>query len=49
MNKDQIKGTVENVKGEVNEAVGRVRGNTKRRSRASPSKRRAKRAGIRAA
>lgn len=29
MNKDQVKGTVEKVKGKVNEAIGRTTGNTK--------------------
>jgi len=29
MNKDQVKGTAEKVKGKVNEAVGRTTGNTK--------------------
>ena len=29
MNKDQVKGTAEKVKGKVNEAIGRTTGNTK--------------------
>jgi len=29
MNKDQVKGTAEKVKGKVNEAIGRATGNTK--------------------
>ena len=29
MNKDQVKGTAEKVKGKINEAIGRATGNTK--------------------